>query len=79
VALASRYVPTATCLAQALAGQTLLAQQGEPAVLRIGVAKNEAGKLEAHAWVESQGRIVIGASLDLCRYTQLPSVEGKLL
>jgi Transglutaminase-like superfamily len=79
VAVASRYVPAATCLTQALAGQILLAQHGEPALLQIGVAKNEAGNLEAHAWVESRGRIVIGGSRELLRYTRLPSVEGKLL
>jgi hypothetical protein len=79
VAVASRYVPAATCLTQALAGQILLAQHGEPALLHIGVAKNERGKLEAHAWVESRGRIVIGALPELVRYTPLPSVEGKLL
>jgi hypothetical protein len=79
ITVASRYVPTATCLTQALAGQILLAQHGEPALLQIGVAKNEAGNLQAHAWVESQGRIVIGASPELFRYTRLPYVEGKLL
>src|SRR6185503_6906967 len=40
VAVASRYVPAATCLTQALAGRILLAQHGEPALLQIGVAKN---------------------------------------
>jgi hypothetical protein len=79
VTVVSRYVPAATCLTQALAGQILLVQHGEPALLQIGVAKNEAGNLVAHAWVENRGRIVIGDSLDLFRYTRLPSVEGKLL
>jgi Transglutaminase-like superfamily len=79
VVLASHYVPAATCLTQALAGQILLTQYGEPALLRIGVAKNEAGKLEAHAWVESRGRIVIGALPELIRYTPLPSAQGDLL
>lgn len=79
VAVASRYVPGATCLTQALAGQVLLTQQGEPALLQIGVAKNDAGKLEAHAWVECRGRIVIGALPEIVRYTPFPSVEGKLL
>jgi hypothetical protein len=79
VTVASHYVPAATCLTQALAGQILLAQYGQPALLQIGVAKNEAGKLEAHAWVESRGRIVIGGSEELFRYTPLSSVEGKLL
>jgi Transglutaminase-like superfamily len=79
IAVAGLYVPAATCLTRALAGQILLAQYGEPAFLRIGVAKNEAGKLQAHAWVESRGRIVIGDSRDLFRYTRLLSVEGELL
>ena len=79
LAVASCYVPAVTCLTQALAGQILLAQYGEPALLRIGVAKNEAGKLEAHAWVESRGRVLIGGSPDLFRYTRLMSGEGELL
>jgi hypothetical protein len=79
VTLASRYVPAATCLTQALAARILLVQHGEPALLRIGLAKNDAGKLEAHAWVESRGRIVIGDSRQLFRYTRFPSVEEKLL
>ena len=79
VAVASRYVPAATCLPQALAGQILLAQHGEPALLRIGVVKNEAGNLQAHAWVESRGRIVIGDSRELFRYTRLPPMEGEPL
>src|SRR5690348_9642799 len=34
VTVGSRYVPAATCLTQALAGEMLLAQHGEPAVLQ---------------------------------------------
>lgn len=61
VAAASRYVPRATCLVQALAGRVLLERQGHPASLRIGVARDdERGNFEAHAWLECQGRVVIG-------------------
>ncbi|MCL4294766.1 MAG: lasso peptide biosynthesis B2 protein [Anaerolineae bacterium] len=77
VQAAGRYVPGATCLPQALAVQTLLKQRGYSSSLRIGVAKGEGGQLEAHAWVESQGRIVIGNSNDLARYTLLPLLEGE--
>jgi len=35
------------------------------------------GQLQAHAWVESQGRIVSGGLKDLWRYTPLPLLEGK--
>ena len=75
VIVASRYVPAATCLSQALAARILLEQHGYPARLCIGVARGERGQLEAHAWVESQGRVIVGNSQDLSRYTPLPSLE----
>lgn len=76
VTVASRYMPgSAKCLAQALATQVLLAKRGHSAHLRIGVAKSESGQLEAHAWVESQGKIIIGSLPDLARYTPLPPLE----
>jgi hypothetical protein len=60
VEAASRRIPRATCLTQALAAATLLANNGHAAVLRVGVAKNDDGSLRAHAWVESDGRTVLG-------------------
>lgn len=58
---ASRHVPGAkTCLPQALVAQVLLAQRGHSALLHIGVAKGEQKRFEAHAWVESDGKVVIG-------------------
>jgi hypothetical protein len=72
---AGRYVPGArTCLPQALAVQVLLARRDCPAHLCIGVAKGEAGQMEAHAWVESHGRIVIGGS-GLERYIPLSDIS----
>ncbi|MBC7984006.1 MAG: lasso peptide biosynthesis protein, partial [Candidatus Obscuribacterales bacterium] len=35
----------------------------------------ETGKLEAHAWVESQGKIIIGKRKNLSQYTLLISGE----
>ncbi|SRR6266568_1331567 len=59
----SRVVPgTRSCLAQALAAQVLLARRGQEACVRIGVARDTDGPLHAHAWVESEGRIVVGAA-----------------
>src|SRR5579862_7931274 len=49
-----------TCLSEALATQVLLGRYGHQALLRIGVRKDEQGGLSAHAWVENQGRVVIG-------------------
>src|SRR5438309_451978 len=63
VVVASRYVPMSTCLTQALAAQVLLARRGYSAHLHIGVAKEGAeAKLKAHAWVESDGKVLIGSS-----------------
>ena len=74
VGSAARFVPRASCLTQALAGEVLLIRAGYPAQVRIGVAKDPAGKLEAHAWVESDGRVVIGDH-DLHRFTTLGSSD----
>jgi hypothetical protein len=77
VEAAGRRLPGAgTCLTQALAAQVLLARRGNPAQLRIGVLKGEEGRLEAHAWLESKGRIVIGGS-ELERFTPLVALEGE--
>jgi hypothetical protein len=75
VEIISRYVPAMTCLTQALATHFLLARSGQASALRIGVAKSQEGKFQAHAWVESQGRIIIGKLPDLRRYSVLPPLE----
>ncbi|HBB33920.1 MAG TPA: lasso peptide biosynthesis B2 protein [Cyanobacteria bacterium UBA8803] len=76
VVTVSRYMPGVKCLARALTTQILLSWYGQSAHLCIGVAKGESGKLEAHAWVESQGKIAIGNLPDLSRYTLLPSLRS---
>lgn len=77
VSVASRYMPgKVKCFARALATQVLLGQLGHHAQVRIGVAKSEKGKLEAHAWVESQGTVVIGNLKDLGRFSPLPNLEA---
>jgi hypothetical protein len=77
VTVASRYVPEATCLTQALAAQVLLARRGYPARLRIGVARSETGQFQAHAWVENGGRIVIGGTANPSYFTPLPPLERE--
>jgi len=71
VRVASRYVPRATCLTQALAAQVLLGLGGVPASVRIGVAKEKGGDFEAHAWLESGGKILLGGIDAEQRYTPL--------
>ncbi|HYD16564.1 MAG TPA: lasso peptide biosynthesis B2 protein [Candidatus Nanoarchaeia archaeon] len=54
------FVPGATCLVQALAAQRLLLGSGHPARLCIGVHKSQGTPLLAHAWLELEGRIILG-------------------
>lgn len=71
----SRYIPSASCLTQALAAKALLRRSGHDAKLRIGVTKGGAGDFQAHAWVEIDGRSVIGGSdSQLRRYKGLPEL-----
>src|SRR5215203_6202030 len=74
VTAASRYVPKATCLTQALAAHILLGRHGYPTQLRVGIARGEEGRLEAHAWLENQGKVIVGGG-ELSRYTLLPGME----
>jgi len=71
IKVASGYLPKATCLPRALAAQVLLTQCTYPAGLQIGVARNENGTLEAHAWVTSENGIIIGDVADPDRFVQL--------
>jgi transglutaminase superfamily protein len=69
VRAASRAVPRATCLTQALALQRLLSHFGYPAVVQVGI-QNVDGEFAAHAWVEHCGRPLLGAAADLSPYTR---------
>lgn len=71
----SPYIPGATCLTEALAALTLLGHFGYPASLRFGIARQEGGQLAAHAWVETEGKIVMGKLLNLSRYAMLSTID----
>jgi hypothetical protein len=60
VRAASWYVPSATCLAQALTLQTLLSREGTHSDLAIGVARGDESGIAAHAWLEIEGTVIIG-------------------
>ena len=51
---------TYNCLPRALTAYVLCRQRGYPVELRLGVALDGETSFEAHAWVESEGRIVLG-------------------
>ena len=77
IRLASRYVPRATCLTQALAAQRLLNRAGFENRLQIGVARKE--EFESHAWIECDGCILIGGARQSSRYTPIFSIPSTNL
>ena len=71
----ARRLPVSGCLAHALVMDTLLHRHGHASHLKIGVRRVDRSvrevPLDAHAWVECDGRIVIGAVADLHEYAVL--------
>ena len=66
----------ASCLEQGVALTALLSLVRVPAHLVIGVNRS-GGALRAHAWVESRGRVVLGA-VEAHDYSALPAAGGEL-
>lgn len=68
IRIGMRHLPwEPTCLAQAVAGQLLLRQRGEPGVVVIGLRPNEApgAPVDAHAWLMgSAGALTGGVAAD---------------
>ncbi|WP_169086953.1 lasso peptide biosynthesis B2 protein [Paenibacillus sp. PL91] len=62
IQIASSHTPwDSKCLARALAGMKMLERRGISSTLYLGTAKDEAGKLIAHAWLRSGSLYVTGA------------------
>jgi hypothetical protein len=78
VAVAGRYTPgVAKCLVRALTTQLLLNRYGYPHQLHIGVAKNNAQTLEAHAWIEYEGQVIVGGLNNLERFKSLSAAGAS--
>lgn len=65
--------PSATCLVQALAADVLLRRRGVACELRLGVRAGGTNTvpIEAHAWIECDDAVVIGAIENLSAYKLL--------
>jgi hypothetical protein len=63
------------CLPTALAALVFLRRAGFPAELRIGVDRPGAGVLSAHAWVESNGVVVLGGVSAPIHYRAFPHIS----
>lgn len=59
-AVARRLAPPRSCLAQALTAQVMLGGRGRPAMVRFGVQRDARGVMQAHAWLESDGEVLVG-------------------
>jgi hypothetical protein len=75
VRLAARYVPGASCLTQALTAQLLLSWCGIASRLHVGVSR--AQNFEAHAWLEYNGRVLLGGEEESSRYSPILILEGR--
>jgi hypothetical protein len=64
------------CLSRALTVQAMLARRGHPSRLHVGVVRGSQGKVEGHAWVECEGRILIGGTAsDIGQFTRLAAFD----
>lgn len=69
-----RLFPERPCLTQALAARYLLSRGGVSSVLRIGVAR-QGGDLQAHAWLEREGAVIIGGDQSPTEFQPLSGAE----
>lgn len=69
VARARRLVPQDTALIEALAAQRVLARHGHHSTVHVGIADN--ATLNAHAWLQCQGQVIVGWRPDLKNYPPL--------
>jgi hypothetical protein len=75
VTVVGRRLPKVTCLVEAYTLHYLLIRQGLTTELRIGVQRGARKQLEAHAWVEHGGKVLIGDLPDLYQYKVLSAVK----
>jgi hypothetical protein len=76
VAALGRWVPGASCLTQALAAQIVLGRLGCATVLRLGVGRDAEARFAAHAWLERDDQIILGAA-PVAQFTPLPVFEAR--
>jgi hypothetical protein len=63
------------CLPAAYTLHILMHRYGYDSRVQVGVAHAVGGAVEAHAWVEYEGRVLIGALPDLMRFVPLPPLK----
>ena len=70
-----------TCLVEALSADCMLRRRGHAPELKIGVRRGAVMSIDAHAWVECSGAVVIGTTPELTEYAVLsgepPAPAGR--
>lgn len=75
VRAAARRTPwESACLAQAISAKAMLRRRGVASTLYLGLARGEAGELQAHAWLRCGTAVVTGG--DYGDYTVMASFAG---
>jgi len=69
VLAASRFIPRATCLTQALALHRLLSSYGYQSNVQFGVRRAD-GRFAAHAWVEHEARLLLTKAPEIVQYVR---------
>jgi hypothetical protein len=77
VRAASRRVPMASCLTQALALQFLLIRTGRSSEIHLGVRKDLESGFQAHAWVECEGRVLLNTASEIIGYSRLMALGAR--
>jgi hypothetical protein len=68
-----------TCLSRALTVHAMLARSGHPSRLHVGVVRGRHRELEGHAWVEREGRILIGGSAsEVAHFARLAAFDVEV-
>ena len=70
----NRLLPGHPCLPQALVAHVVFRRAAQPVELRIGARRDPSTGIAAHAWVESEGRVVIGDVDDQGTYVPFPPI-----
>lgn len=66
-------LPGTSCLVEALAADCMLRRRGHAPALKIGVRRGLGIGIDAHAWVECAGAVVVGTASALSEYVVLSS------
>lgn len=76
-AASSAILGTGQCLVRALAAQVMLGRRGYRTEVKFGVEKDGDGVFGAHAWLERDGRVLIGGGVEPGRYAPLGRTGEK--